>query len=152
MRILVLGLFAVFILSALNIQSVLSESDTPTQGNRKPKQGNRNPSVIAIKFHADWCGSCRRMGSVFEDLTTVTEEEPVLFVRLDLTDRSSRKQAQYLMSMLNLQHVWEQFGTGQKTGFILLVDVDSRRALEKLTAGHDLKQMKAVLAGVLENG
>tara|TARA_E500000331_G_C17267879_1_gene717890 strand:+ start:2873 stop:3037 length:165 start_codon:yes stop_codon:yes gene_type:complete len=26
------------------------------------------PELIAIKFHADWCGSCKLMGSTFEEL------------------------------------------------------------------------------------
>lgn len=107
------------------------------------------PEVIAIKLHADWCASCRRMGSVFEDLATVAEDEPVLFARLDLTDRSSRKQAEYLMSMMNLQDAWKQAGAGEKTGVILLVDADNRQVLGQLTADQDLKQMKAALLDVV---
>lgn len=103
------------------------------------------PEVIALKFHADWCATCRRMGPIFEDLATVTEEEPVLFTELDLTDRSTRKQAEYLLSLLNLEPVWKQAGAGEKTGFILLVDVDSRQPLARLTADQNLKQMKAAV-------
>lgn len=82
---------------------------------------------------------------MFEGLATVAEDEPVLFVRLDLTDRSSRREAHYLMTMLNLQSVWEQAGAGNKTGFILLIDADDRQVSGQLTADQDLKQMKTAL-------
>lgn len=107
------------------------------------------PELVAVKFHADWCASCRRMGPRFQDLKTVAEEEPVLFARLDLTDRSSRKQAGYLMSMLGMQEVWRAAGAGQQTGFILLVDVPSAQIVGRLTADQGLKEMKAALTKAL---
>jgi len=143
MRLLTLGFFAVVILSLLKVQPATAQSETRPLSTA---QQATSPEVIAIKFHADWCGSCRRMGSVFEDLATVAEDQPVLFTQLDLTDRSSRKQAEYLMSLLKLGQIWEEAGAGEKTGFILLVDADNHEVLGQLTADQDLKQMKAALA------
>jgi hypothetical protein len=85
------------------------------------------------------------MGTIFEDLAIVAEEEPVLFAELDLTDRRTRKQAEYLMSLLDLDQVWDQAGSGAKTGFILLVDAESRQPIGQLSADQDLKQMKAAM-------
>jgi thiol-disulfide isomerase/thioredoxin len=141
MRSLLSGLFFMGILSLVTIASA--------QNADKRIETNGKPDVIAIKFHADWCGTCRRMGSVFEDLTTVAEEEPVLFTRLDLTDSSSRKQARYLMTTLGLNEVWQASGAGEKTGFILLVDAGSKKVVGRLTAEQDLKQMKANLLDVV---
>lgn len=110
----------------------------------------KEPQLVAIKLHADWCGSCRRMGPVFEDLGTVMEEAPVLFVHLDLTDRASRKQAAYLMEMMGLSEVWHQYDSGKKTGLIVVVDADTKKPVTHLTADQTLKQMKAALEESLQ--
>lgn len=128
-------------------RSMAEIADIQTSTDKQPTSGasNDKASIVALKFHADWCSSCRRMGTVFEDLATVAEDEPVLFSRLDLSDRSTRKQARYLMTMLRLEEVWNQGGAGKKTGFILLVDASTGKVLGKLTDDDDLKQMKAAL-------
>jgi len=109
-----------------------------------------SPRLVAIKLHADWCGSCRKMGSVFEDLGTVMEDSPVLFVRLDLTDGASRSQAAYLMEMMGLGGVWRRYDSGKKTGLIAVVDTDTKKTVAALNADQNLKQMKAVLQETLE--
>lgn len=143
MRSLLAGLFLVGVVSLVasaSAQNVATRLKTDDQ-----------PQVIAIKFHADWCGTCRRMGTVFEDLATVAEDEPVLFTELDLTDRSSRKQASYLMNTLGLSQIWQEAGAGERTGFILLVDAGNKKVAGTLTADQDLKQMKAGLLDVVAN-
>jgi hypothetical protein len=140
MRTRIAGLFAVAVLSFAYSQAGENDERSPAAA---------KPDLVAIKFHADWCASCRRMGTLFEDLTTVSENQPVLFTRLDLTDRSSRTQARYLMTMLGLGDVWEQTGAGEKTGFIVLVDADTKQVVGQLSADQDLKQMKAALQETL---
>ncbi|MEX0642467.1 MAG: thioredoxin domain-containing protein [Pirellulales bacterium] len=109
----------------------------------KQSSSSNTPEIVAVKFHADWCGSCRRMGTAFEDLSVVSENKPVLFTTLDLTDNRTRKQAAYLMSMLRFQEAWKECGAGQKTGFVLLIDPATQQPIGRLTADQDLKQMKA---------
>lgn len=125
---------------------------TTARAQEQSEPASDKPEVIALKFHADWCATCRRMGTIFEDLAVVAEEEPVMFAELDLTDRRTRQQAEYLMSLLDLDQVWNQAGSGTKTGFILLVDAENRQPVGQLSADQDLKQMKAaVLAAVSQS-
>jgi len=101
------------------------------------------PAVIAVKFHADWCGSCKAMGSVFEELQAKFDTQPVLYVVLDHTRDFNRQQSEYLAASLDLDDMWAQHGN--KTGFILLLDGKTHEVLDKLTPDHDLKQMGAAL-------
>lgn len=107
-----------------------------------------SPEIVAVKFHADWCGSCKRMGTVFEDLRNKYDGKPVLFVELDLTNGTTRSQAEYLAAALGFGDVFAQ---NQGTGFILLLDGKSRQQLAKLTADQDIKAMGAKILEQLEN-
>lgn len=106
------------------------------------------PEILAVKFHADWCGSCKRMGPVFEDLRNKYDGKPILFVELDLTNGTTRSQAEYLASALGFGDVYAQ---NQGTGFILLLDGKSRKQLAKLTSDQDIKAMGAKIVEQLES-
>jgi hypothetical protein len=67
----------------------------------------------------------------------------VLFVKLDLTTQSSRKQAEFMIAALGLGEHWPRHGG--KTGFILLIDPATNRVVEMLTKQHDFKQMAAAI-------
>ncbi|MEM1205304.1 MAG: thioredoxin domain-containing protein [Acidobacteriota bacterium] len=105
------------------------------------------PDVIAVKFHADWCGSCKRMGTVFEDLRNKYDGKSVLFVELDLTNGTTRNQAEYLASALGFA---DTYASNQGTGFILLLDGKSRQQITKLTADQNIKAMGAEIVKQLE--
>ena len=106
------------------------------------------PEIVAVKFHADWCGSCKRMGPVFEDLRNKYDGKPVLFVELDLTNGTTRSQAEYLAAALGFGDVYAQ---NQGTGFILLLDGESGKQLAKLTADQNIKAMGAEIVKQLES-
>ena len=110
--------------------------------------GPAQPEIMAVKFHADWCGSCKRMGPIFEDLRNKYDGKPVLFVELDLTNGTTRSQAEYLASALGFGDVYAQ---NQGTGFILLLDGTSRKQLAKLTADQNIKAMGAKIVEELES-
>lgn len=96
-------------------------------------------TVIAVKFHADWCGSCKAMGSAFSDLGDKFDSEPVLFVTFDLTNDLTTRRARLLAQALRLDKVWTQ--NAPKTGFVLLVDAGRMEILDKLTKDDDFKMM-----------
>ncbi len=101
------------------------------------------PAIIAVKFHADWCGSCKAMGPVFEELQDKFDTQPVLYVVLDHTQEFDRQQSQFLATSLGLDKIWAKYGN--KTGFILLVDGKTQEVVMTLTHKQDLKQMGAAL-------
>lgn len=103
----------------------------------------REPEIMALKFHADWCGSCKVMGSAFEELQAKHDTLPVLYLVLDHTRDYHRAQSEYLAASLGLDDIWSEHGG--KTGFILLVDVKTLEVVGKLTKDQPLKEMGATL-------
>ncbi len=106
------------------------------------------PEIIAVKFHADWCGSCKAMGNVFEELQAKFDTKPVLYVTLDHTRDFNRKQSKFLAESLGLGDVWKQ--NNGKTGFILLVDGKTRKVITRLKSTQTLKEMGAELVAAVE--
>lgn len=122
--------------------------NAPVQASTEDEEVVVSPEIIALKFHADWCGSCRAMGPIFTDLRNKFDTKPVLFLELDHTSEPSRRQAEYLAAALGLQEVWKQ--DGGSTGFILLIDADTHEVLVRLTKEQDLKAMGGQLVEALE--
>lgn len=105
------------------------------------------PKLIAVKYHADWCGSCKKMGPVFEDLRDKYDGEPVLFVTLDRTNRTTRSQADFLAASLG---IGDSAARHAGTGFVVVYDATHRTELAKLTADQDIKAMGAALRSHLD--
>ncbi|MEO1236777.1 MAG: thioredoxin domain-containing protein [Planctomycetota bacterium] len=130
----VLGLAVLCALAAGPV--VVAEESASTPG---ATPGAAGPELVAVKFHADWCGSCKAMGDVFGDLSAKLDAEPVLFVELDLTTSADRQQAGYLMHAMDAGAVWNEHGA--KTGFILLLDPADMSVRGKLTKEMGFKDM-----------
>ena len=105
--------------------------------------------IIAVKFHADWCGYCKAMGPVFEELQARYDQAPALYVTFDQTREFDRRQSRYLAAALGLERVWTEYAG--KTGFILLIDAQSHQVIEKLTHERSLKEMGARLFAAAKN-
>ncbi|MEM7364904.1 MAG: thioredoxin family protein [Pseudomonadota bacterium] len=111
---------------------------------------DESPQLIAIKFHADWCGSCKRMGNTFEELQQKHDTLPVLYLVLDHTRRYDRDQSAFHMQTLGLENIWDEYGG--KTGFVLLVDPQSSEVVARLTHEHTLKDMGKAISGLVMEG
>lgn len=121
---------------------------TPTRGDDAADAAtSAGPQLVAVKFHADWCGSCDAMGDVFTDLSTKLDSQPVLFVELDLTTSAGQRQAGYLMEAMGATQAWADHGQG--TGFILLIDPDDMTVMNKMTKAMTFKQMVAAIESAM---
>jgi thiol-disulfide isomerase/thioredoxin len=86
--------------------------------------------VLALQFHADWCGKCQAMGLAFQNLSKKYDTAPVLFHVFDQTEQADQRQARYMAHALDLASIWDD--RGGSTGFILLVDADTHETINML--------------------
>ena len=137
-RLTIAGVSALLILTlALGALGLRAPQDA------RPTMHDEGPEIIAIKFHADWCGYCKAMGPVFDELQAKYDQQPVLFVVFDQTREFNRRQSQYLADALGLEDVWDEHGG--KTGFVLLIDAKTNKIIERLGHERSLKEMGASL-------
>lgn len=118
-----------------------------TTAQSQESESIKTPKVIAVKFHADWCGFCKAMGPVMTDLQNKFDGQPALFVTFDLTNQTSKNQAEMHAAALGLSDLWKS--NGGSTGKIYLVEIDNRKAITTLTSDHTLKDMTASLTSAL---
>ena len=138
------ALVALFAVAAIGLSGLaVAEADAEKES---PKPKTSSPELIVLKFHADWCGSCRTMGPIVEDLQNKMDGDPVLFLTLDLTNRSTRMQAEYLVDSLGLSDAWVGHGGGKATGFLLAVDAETHQPVGVFKKNHTMKQMAAALS------
>lgn len=143
-----LTLVAIMAIAGIAIAQSTTRTAPATQDSGGSTEGAA-PKVIAVKLHADWCGHCKQMGAAFEEMQAKFDQEPVLYITLDQTRDFGRKQSQYLAHTLGLDGVWKEHGG--KTGFILLIDPNSRQVVQTLTHEQNLKQMGAALEEAVRN-
>ncbi len=109
----------------------------------RPSASPKIPDVIAVRIHADWCGACKKLTPVYSALKEQSNDQPILFVTLDMTDDATRQQAEYLAGVLGLDRLW--FKQARKTGSVVLLDGKRKRVVSTMEAPHDLKSMEAAL-------
>ncbi|GEM_PF-650487 len=103
--------------------------------------------LVVLKFHADWCGSCKTMGPVLEDLQNKFDGKAVLFLEFDRTNRSTEHQAMLLADVMDISPLYsEQKGTG----YLLLVDAESGKVLDRFTKADTLKEMSKRIQAKLD--
>jgi thiol-disulfide isomerase/thioredoxin len=119
-------------------------SDSKPSGQARAAEA---PKVIAINFYADWCAGCKALKPKLEEAMSVAEGQPCLTVKLDQTDKDS-KQSQYMLAALGLGDLWKEHAG--KTGFVLLVDANTKKVVNTITYKQDVKEIKSALAAALK--
>lgn len=144
------GAFTVVALSAAGVGGVaLAQSGSSPSGTPVPPviaPAAEAPRVIALNFYADWCPGCKALKPQLDEVIAGAASQPVLFVKLDQTDKASR-QAEYTLAALGLGELWRAHAG--KTGYVLLVNTQTRRVVGMLRGGLDTNALKATLASAL---
>ncbi len=131
---------AVMLMFALSIPGLVRAEATAEQ-----------PAVIGVLFYADWCGSCQVLDPVIEKARGKSDldNQPVLFVRLDLTNATSRYQAGLLAESLGLGAIYNK--NAGATGYMLLLDADTKAPVARLTKSMDANEITASIKAAIDS-
>ena len=106
--------------------------------------GEGSPALYVVKVHADWCGSCKALVPVLEEVRESLADEPVLFLELDVTDEARTAQARLLTAALGIE---DHLKANNKTGLVLLIDPGDNALLETLTRKNSADEMVGKIEG-----
>lgn len=109
-------------------------------------------TLYAVTFHADWCGTCRKLEPELVEARANgdLDNQNVLFVTLDLTNDTTKHQAGLLASALGIGDFYES--NRGKTGFVLLVNGKTGETVGRITGdmtSADIENMVAEKAAAL---
>lgn len=105
------------------------------------------PKLIAAKFHADWCGSCKTIAPTHNELISKFSSEDVLFITFDKTDEATSNQSMLLAQALGIDEVYK---SNEKTGFILLIDPQTKEVQGKLTKTQSVDEMSTAVMNSIQ--
>ena len=101
------------------------------------------PDLVAVNIQADWCRRSTEIAPIFTEFAERHGSEPILFVTLDITDDTTRRQSEYLASTLGIEDVFDDpFGSGM----IKVYDRSQGRFVATLTGAEQIEAMELLLA------
>ena len=106
--------------------------------------GEGSPALYVVKVHADWCGSCKALAPVLEEVRETLTAESVLFLELDVTDEARTAQARLLAAALGIE---DHLKANNKTGLVLLIDPSDKALVETLTRKNSAEEMVGKIEG-----
>jgi thiol-disulfide isomerase/thioredoxin len=131
----VMYLLAAVTLIAFTIESANAQCGDETVKAEKTK-------LLALTFHSDYCGACKALKPNVMELQTKLDGEPVQWVKFDFTSADSKAKSEELASELGVADLYQE---NQSTGFVLLVDADTKQKIGKLTSRQSSDEMYQTL-------
>jgi len=110
--------------------SPVAKAETDTM--EKMEKAAMSPKVIALIYHADWCGSCKVLGPNVKEARAEAglDGKEVVFVKMDFTDETTIAQSEMLARALGLGAAFE--ANNNKTGYMALFDAQSYEELGRI--------------------
>lgn len=108
------------------------------------------PEVLGVMFYADTCGSCKVLDPKIESAKADYLTKPILFTKLDHSSDASKNQAALLAGSIGIGEVYK--AQEKASGFMLLLDADSKEVLGKLTRDMTEAEIKEALDKALAQG
>ena len=107
-------------------------------------EGEGTPALYVVKVHADWCGSCKALVPILDEVRETMSAEPVLFLTLDVTDEDRTGQARLLAAALGIEN---HLKANNKTGLVLIINPADKALLETLTKENTADEMVGKIEG-----
>lgn len=134
-----------YLLAAVTLIAFATES-VNAQCGKKTASAEKSSKLYALTFHADYCGACKKLKPNVMELQTKTEGESVEWVSFDFTSAESKEKSEELATELGVADLYKE---NQATGFVLLVDADSKEEVGKLTSNQSSDEMYQTIKNIL---
>jgi thiol-disulfide isomerase/thioredoxin len=106
-----------------------------------------SPKVLAVLFYADWCNSCKALEPNLNKVKRDFQGQSILFTRFDLTDDFTKDQSAQYAALLGLENYYQE--NAGKTGYMLLIDRQSKKVLGRITKQNSPEEIKAAFSNAL---
>lgn len=103
--------------------------------------------LYAVYAYADWCPNCKILSPKITKAREALAKEPVLFVTLDLTDKTRIHQALLLAQALGLGD-WLR-AQGSATGYLALLEPVSKKELARFDRDGSADAMVAAITKIV---
>ena len=107
-----------------------------------------SPLLAVVKFHADWCPESRALKNIIPNLQNRFDGRPVLFLKFDRTNISTRNKAELLATALQLEEIYKKY---QGTGFIVLIEWKTKKDLKTLTPDNSMDVIVQSITNAMTN-
>ncbi len=114
--------------------STATAKDAPETCGAKP---------YVVKIHADWCGSCKALESVWKRIETDLGDRSTA-VTLDVSDRVAYAESQVAAARLGISEFFEEYRS--RTGTIAVLDCNTREPVAILDGERDLEKYRKAIA------
>jgi thiol-disulfide isomerase/thioredoxin len=96
------------------------------------------PNVAMVAFHADWCGTCKRIGPTVME----TAAKVGTFHKFDFTNDDTTKKSRELAMELGMSKAYEEFTPG--TGFVVVFSKNHPDKYEMLKGSENASEYEAL--------
>ncbi len=112
-----------------------------------PSLGNEpRPNLVAVGVFADWCGRCPTIEPLFAQLADKYDNQPILFISLDITDQNKQLRGRYLARSLGIEWI---FDGKLESGMIRLLDRERHEVLATLVDSREMPTLVSAFAQAL---
>ncbi len=99
---------------------------------------SKTAKIAAVKFHADYCGACKKLEPKITELKGKFNDE-VVFVKFDFTSDEAKAKTKSLAADQGLNDV---LSANKGTGYIVLYDLKNKKVVGKLKSSSSVAEME----------
>jgi thiol-disulfide isomerase/thioredoxin len=116
-----------------NLYSILTTGLTQFQNNFKAKNIQPPPMRIFLKLHTEWCGPCKKIGPILDEISLSPDMKDIIFMKFDadLMIKGQDAHSKELSKLLKVGAVPAMFGfiDGKLVGNVMGADLNEINGL-----------------------
>jgi thiol-disulfide isomerase/thioredoxin len=103
------------------------------------------PTVAAVRIHADWCGHCKTLDPKLDAAIIGTEALPIKHIRIDYTDRDHARALTELRAAGVDTAVLQAMGGTIATGRLVLVNLETGALIAEFRSAATVEEIRSGL-------